>query len=89
MAKQAFHFTQNHPIYCIQVSDQQAIQACVDLADDFRVLVEPACGAAYATLYSPHPNIKQAKTIVVVICGGSGVNSDVLCDWKNPQKGNL
>ena len=82
MAQKAFEWTQKHPIHCVQVSDQESIQACIELADDVHVLVEPACGAAYAALTIEHPIIKKAQNIVVVICGGNAVNTDLLLEWK-------
>ena len=82
VAHKAFEWTEKHPIHCLQVSDEEAIAACIQLADSFRVLVEPACGAAYAALSSAHRVIQSASSIVVVICGGSGVNTDMLMDWK-------
>ena len=66
----------------MQVSDRQAMQACIDLADEFRVLVEPACGASYAALTSTNSIIAEAETIVIVLCGGSGMDSDMLLQWK-------
>jgi L-serine/L-threonine ammonia-lyase len=58
-------------------------------ARDHRMLVEPACGAALAVLYSDRlrnqfflPSIKNEGPIVIEICGGSGVNIDLLQEWK-------
>jgi len=34
------------------VSDKEAVEACVKFADDQRMIVEPACGASLALLYS-------------------------------------
>ena len=69
-------------------TDQEAVQACLNLARDHRLLVEPACGAALATLYSERlrghflSNIKSSGPIVVEVCGGSGVNIDLLHQWE-------
>jgi L-serine/L-threonine ammonia-lyase len=59
------------------------------------MLVEPACGAALAILYSDRlrnhyfsnqssgtTTTKQDGPIVIEICGGSGVNIDLLKDWE-------
>ena len=86
VAQKAFEWTQNHPIHSVLVSDTEAIQACIQLADSQRVLVEPACGAAYAALSQPHPAIQKARHIVVIICGGSGVDTDMLLDWKQEHR---
>ena len=82
VAQKAFEWTQAHPIHCVQVSDDEAIDACIHIADVLRVLVEPACGAAYAALSLTHDALQKAQSIVVIICGGSGVNTDMLIDWK-------
>ena len=59
--------------------------------DDHRVLVPPACGAALAALYSPSvlEKVRSAgklphplKNVVVIVCGGSGVNLKIIEEWK-------
>lgn len=75
-------------------SDSEAIDACVKFATDHRMLVEPACGAALAPLYTERMrttlleelrrNDGGAKSAIVVeVCGGSGVDLDILNGWKN------
>lgn len=67
-------------------SDAQAVDACWEFARDHRVLVEPACGAALATVYSVefHEKLQDIEgPIVIEICGGSGVTIDLLQQWKN------
>lgn len=52
-------------------------------ADDERMLVEPACGAALAAIYSGLLGRLQAKgclppsltSVVVIVCGGNNINS--------------
>ena len=56
------------------------------------MLVEPACGAALAVLYSERlrdiyfPKGKQPPQgygpIIIEICGGSGISIDLLQEWK-------
>ncbi|MBM75017.1 MAG: serine dehydratase [Proteobacteria bacterium] len=81
VAQRAFELTKEHPIHCLQVSDAQAVRGCVDLLDLYRVLVEPSCGAAFAALKTDHPSLLQAKTIAVVVCGGSGVDTKEFLHW--------
>ena len=83
VAKQALLWTKKHPITCVQVSDTQTIQACSELLDEHRILVEPACSASYSAISIGHPLVDQAKSIVVIICGGSGMTSDMLREWKH------
>lgn len=74
-------------------TDAEAVQACWCLARDHRVLVEPACGAALATLYSDRlrepflKGLEGAGPIVVEVCGGSGVTMDLLQQWKQELLG--
>ena len=71
-------------------TDAEAVQACLDFARDHRILVEPACGASLAVVYSerlrneflmPLGDEKKGP-IVIEVCGGSGVNLRLLQEWK-------
>jgi L-serine/L-threonine ammonia-lyase len=68
-------------------SDAEAVDACIKFAQDHRLLVEPACGAALAVAYSErlrHLHLDGVEGAVVFeICGGSGVNVDLLHAWKS------
>jgi L-serine/L-threonine ammonia-lyase len=69
-------------------TDKEAVEACLKLAQDHRLLVEPACGAALAVAYSPRlrdlylKTLPPAGAIVLQVCGGSGVSVDLLQGWK-------
>lgn len=71
-------------------TDSEAVDACIQFAADHRMLVEPACGAALAPLYSERLRVKlldelrhdEDSVIVVEVCGGSGVNLELLEGWK-------
>lgn len=63
-------------------TDAEAVDACLQFARDHRMLVEPACGAALAVLYSPRLRQGVEGPIVVQVCGGSGVNLELLQQWK-------
>jgi L-serine/L-threonine ammonia-lyase len=77
-------------VFSVICTDAEAIDACVKYAQDHRLFVEPACGAALAVLYSDRlrdlylkeDNIMPDGLIVVKVCGGSGVNVDLLYQWK-------
>ena len=61
-----------------------AAPRCASLLDDHRVLVEPACGAALALLYSERQRAALAAfdPLVVVVCGGSGVDWEIMAQWR-------
>ena len=68
----------------IMVTDQEAVGACANFLDHHRVLVEPACGAALALAYSERhwPVLQRYDSVVFVVCGGGGVNEEILRGWK-------
>jgi L-serine/L-threonine ammonia-lyase len=70
-----------HPVRPCTVSDAAAVRACLAFADDHRVLVEPACGASLSVLYDNAPVLEDARYILVVVCGGTGVSLRILSDW--------
>ena len=63
----------NHTVRSALVSDAQALGACQRFAHDHRILVEPACGAALAALYETPEAVGDARTVLVVVCGGVGI----------------
>jgi len=82
VAEQAFAWTHKHPVIPLVVSDAQAVNAVFQFADDQRVLVEPACGAALAVVYDKNPELMHYKKILIVVCGGCSVSLDLLEEWK-------
>lgn len=81
VANQAFELQKIHPTLSVVVSDSQAVSACAQFLDDHRVLVEPACGAALATLYGNRPELAPFKTIVCIVCGGATVTAEQLREY--------
>jgi L-serine/L-threonine ammonia-lyase len=68
---QAFEWTRRHPVHAITVSDHDAVQACLDVANEHRLIVEPACGAAVAvTLQRRLAPLRTAARVLVILCGG-------------------
>jgi len=70
------------------VTDREAVHACLRFADESRMLVEPACGAALAAVYSDEywktvVQRKESDVVVVIVCGGSVVSLELLQQWKN------
>ncbi|NWV12755.1 SDSL protein, partial [Ptilonorhynchus violaceus] len=73
------------------VEDTEAVRALEQFLDDERMLVEPACGAPLAVLYSGRLRRLQSEgrlrtplaSVVVVVCGGSNIHAAQLRDLKS------
>lgn len=78
IAKKLFEWTKVLPVFPITVSDADAVNAVRFFLDDHRVLVEPSCGAALAAVYKKVPELTDKKTILLIICGGIGINWELL-----------
>lgn len=61
------------------VTDAEAVAACRHFADEHRILVEPACGAALAVLTE---RVVGPGPIVVIVCGGAGATPALLAEWE-------
>lgn len=83
VAEQAFFWSKKHPILSSIVTDKMAVNACLHFADDHRVLVEPACGAALAVIYEQQAILADFSSLLVVVCGGVNVSLEKLQNWKN------
>ena len=70
----------------VVITDAEAVAACLRFADDRRILVEPACGAALSVGYMVPERVAeyvpQCKRMAVIVCGGSAVSLQLLNDWK-------
>jgi len=70
------------------VTDTEAVNACYDFANEYRVLVEPACGAALALTKSltiqRYSNIFDGiNNACFIVCGGSAIDLNLLEIYKN------
>ena len=86
VCQQAFEIAQTHKVRTIQVSDSEAVDACFSFFDDHRVLVEPACGAALAAIYSNKIDLRAYKSVLMVVCGGSTTPLATLSRYKQALK---
>jgi L-serine/L-threonine ammonia-lyase len=86
VASETLAWTQRHSITPWTVSDRAAVDACVRFADDHRVLVEPACGAALSTIYDRADPLVGHEPVLVIVCGGAGVNLALLREWNHTQR---
>lgn len=78
VAKKLFEWTKIHEVVPITVSDADAVNAVRNFLDDHRVLVEPSCGAALAAVYNKAPELADKKSILAIVCGGIGINWELL-----------
>ncbi|GFO10489.1 serine dehydratase [Plakobranchus ocellatus] len=85
------YYKQGKPIVLSQlISDKEAVQACVKFAEDHRFLVEPACGASLAAVYSDVVGSlctsgqlpKKIHSVLVIVCGGTIVSTEAVELWK-------
>jgi L-serine/L-threonine ammonia-lyase len=70
-------------VTALTVSDEEATHACVRMAQDHGLVLEPACGAALAPVLAGHPALAAAKNIVAIVCGGMVVTLDQLSEWSH------
>ncbi|ROV92724.1 hypothetical protein VSDG_06607 [Cytospora chrysosperma] len=95
VAEEAFAWAARRPgagLISAVVSDREAVVAMARFLDDARMLVESACGATLATVYNGDlrrhlgPGLTSAewaeKNVVVVVCGGSNINLDMLENYR-------
>lgn len=92
VCEKAFEYSQGSEFKIISevVTDQQALQAVETFLDEERVLVEMACGAALAAVYSGLIRRLQDEgrlptplgPLVVVVCGGSSIDLEQLTTLK-------
>lgn len=92
VCQKAFEHSQRSDLSIISelVTDQQALHAIQTFLDDERVLVEMACGAALAAIYSGLIGRLQDEArlparlgpLVVIVCGGSSVDMQQLANLK-------
>lgn len=92
VCQKAFDYFQSKEVNIISelVTDQQALHAIETFLDEERVLVEMACGAALAAVYSGVIKRLQSEgrlplslgPVVVIVCGGSGVDMQQLSQLK-------
>ena len=82
VAAEAVTWSKLHRITPWLVSDRAAVDACLRFADDHRILVEPACGAALSVVYDDAPVLGPARHVLVIVCGGAGVTLARLQEWK-------
>ena len=72
VADEAFAWARRHPVSTAVVSDAAAVQAALAVADEHRLVVEPACGAAVAAVLERRAApLQAARDVLVILCGGA------------------
>lgn len=82
---EALSWATRHTIIPWVMSDRAAVDACLRFADDHRVLVEPACGAALSAVYERAAPLADADSVAVIVCGGAGITLDSLQKWDREE----
>lgn len=92
VSAQTYKLAQRPNVRSCVLSDAEAVMGCIRLADDERLLVEPACGVSAALCYNGkleevlgHPVTPDMK-IIVIVCGGSNVTLEQLAEWREEYK---
>jgi len=89
ICKEVFEASKKHPIISVVLSDDDAVDACLNFVNDAKVLVEPSCGVGIATIYKKIPQImdiikdKENPVVVMIVCGGNSLSIE---DLQNHQK---
>lgn len=82
VATKALEYAKKYKIIPYLVSDESAAKACVKFADEYRTLVEPACGVSLSVIYDNAEIIQGFHNIVVIVCGGAILNLNKILEWK-------
>jgi L-serine/L-threonine ammonia-lyase len=84
-----YKFAQRGNVRSVVLPDAEAAMGCWRLADDERIMVELACGINVAPCYDGRLEkmlgrpVRPEDKVVIVLCGGSNVTSQMLCNWRN------
>lgn len=87
VAENAFKQAQRPNVRSVALEDAEACAACWRFLDDERILVEPACGVSVALAYDGRlkkylKDFGPESKVVLVICGGSKINLDLLNKYR-------
>ncbi|XP_037114699.1 L-serine dehydratase/L-threonine deaminase-like [Syngnathus acus] len=86
ISAQTLKLVQEHKVFSEIITDQEAVKAVERFVDDEKILVEPACGAALAAVYSDVIKRlqdegkleRQLGPVVLVVCGGNNISMEQL-----------
>jgi len=84
VADRALALALARPVTPVQVTDTAAVEAAERFADDHRVLVEPACGAALSLLYARHERL--TGPVLTIVCGGASASRAAFETWRRDAR---
>ena len=87
VAQKTYDLGQRRNVRSVVLSDAEAAMGCWRLADDERLIVEPACGVSVAVCYDGRlkqllPELNNDSKVVVIICGGSDITLEMLMGYR-------
>ncbi len=82
VSQQSMDYAETHRIISHLVTDAQAANGVMEFVEDFRILVELACGASMSVAYERPEIVAPYQNVIVVACGGAGVNLPLLLEYK-------
>jgi L-serine/L-threonine ammonia-lyase len=91
VAKRAFEYGKMGNVRSVVLGDWEAMEGCVRVAEDERIMVEAACGVSLALCYGGRlgkylPGLSEESRVVIVVCGGSNVSAEMLSGWADSLK---
>lgn len=90
VSEEAFRWTWRHEVIAGTVTDEAAVLASLAVADEHRIVVEPACGAAVAAvLQRTLAPLRQAAHVMVILCGGISMTYADLESLSNASRGDV
>jgi len=90
VAEAAYNITKSNKrnVRAFTVSDAEAVVAIERFLNDHRILLEPACSATLATLYTERlreqvlSKIDRSKPLVIFVCGGNIITHELLLQYQ-------
>lgn len=84
----AFTISQTHDLRSHVVTDRDALAACEQFLLDHRLLVEPACGAALASVSLSRPELLRGlEAPLIIVCGGATATYAQIQAWRERAAG--
>ena len=87
VADKTFENAQKPNVRSVVLSDAEAAMGTWRLADDERILVEPACGVSIAPCYDGRlrkllPHLTPQSRVIVIVCGGSDATIELVSAYR-------